>query len=355
MAGWSARHRWLVFGLWFVLTIGTFALSRAMGGISTQGATGGGSGFAATEASQGLAVLDTANQSREPGEQFVAVISLPDGSTSDQLAAVAKDAVAKLQATAVNGTPVFTPGTVIDPTTVSPQAGLLSPDGTSVQVPGRIPDDSAPQLDAIRATLDALRAAHPEAEIHSVSFSMINDDINAVVFSDLDRSLLLTIPITFVILLIAFGAFAASVVPLILALTSLLAAFGLLGIYSNLFTPGQPVRDTAGGAHRPRGGDRLLALHGHALPQRAAARPRHADRHRDRLEHGRAGSVLQRPRGDDLGRRSVRAARRAVPLDGTRHDRGDPRVGDRQPDVPARGARDPGTPHRLRPRPVLRS
>jgi RND superfamily putative drug exporter len=43
-----------------------------------------------------------------------------------------------------------------------------------------------------------------------------------------------------VILLIAFGAFAASVVPLILALTSLLAAFGLLGIYSNLFNPVSP-------------------------------------------------------------------------------------------------------------------
>src|SRR6185436_17340690 len=41
-----------------------------------------------------------------------------------------------------------------------------------------------------------------------------------------------TLPITFVILLIAFGAFVAAVVPLVLAVTSLLGAFGVLALYS---------------------------------------------------------------------------------------------------------------------------
>jgi putative drug exporter of the RND superfamily len=240
VASWSARHRWLVFALWLVATIGTFGVSRAMGGIKAQGATGGNNGFATTEASQGLQVLEDANRSKEPGEQFVAVITLPATDTADQRSAMISDAVAKLAATSVDGAPVFTAGSVIDPTTVAPAAGLVSPDGTSVQIPARIPITDTAQLDAIRTTLDELRAAHPEAEIHSVSFSMINDDINAVVFSDLDRSLLLTIPATFLILLIAFGAFAASVVPLVLALTSLLAAFGLLGIYSQLLNPVSP-------------------------------------------------------------------------------------------------------------------
>jgi len=32
VAAWSAAHRWPVFVLWFVLTIGTFVASLALGG-----------------------------------------------------------------------------------------------------------------------------------------------------------------------------------------------------------------------------------------------------------------------------------------------------------------------------------
>ena len=51
---------------------------------------------------------------------------------------------------------------------------------------------------------------------------------------------MLTIPATFIILLIAFGAVVASVVPLVLAITSLIAAFGILGIFSQLVEPVSP-------------------------------------------------------------------------------------------------------------------
>ena len=40
VALWSARHRWPVFGLWFVLTIGIFVASLGMGGIRAVAATG---------------------------------------------------------------------------------------------------------------------------------------------------------------------------------------------------------------------------------------------------------------------------------------------------------------------------
>src|SRR5204863_2356880 len=53
-------------------------------------------------------------------------------------------------------------------------------------------------------------------------------------------SLRLTIPLTFVILLIAFGAVIAAVIPLILAVTALLAAFGILGLYSQAISPVSP-------------------------------------------------------------------------------------------------------------------
>ena len=84
------------------------------------------------------------------------------------------------------------------------------------------------------------RAAHPELRIHAVSSTFINDDINELISVGLDDSLKLTLPLTFIILLFAFGAIVASVVPLVLAVTSLVAAFGILGIYSQVIGPVSP-------------------------------------------------------------------------------------------------------------------
>ena len=74
------------------------------------------------------------------------------------------------------------------------------------------------------------RSAAPSSA--TTSTTLINDG--------LDQSLRLTIPLTFIILLFAFGAIVASVVPLVLAISSLLAAFGILGIYSQVVGPVSP-------------------------------------------------------------------------------------------------------------------
>ena len=85
--------------------------------------------------------------------------------------------------------------------------------------------------------MEEARAANPDLTIHVVSFTFINDEITELISKDLDESLKLTIPLTFIILLFAFGAIVASVVPLVLAITSLIAAFGILGIYSQVVGP----------------------------------------------------------------------------------------------------------------------
>ena len=82
-----------------------------------------------------------------------------------------------------------------------------------------------------------LQAAHPEFRIHGLSGMLANQQISEIVNSDLDGSLRITIPLTFLILLIAFGAIAAAIVPLILAVTALLAAFGVLALYSQVIYP----------------------------------------------------------------------------------------------------------------------
>src|SRR5204863_220361 len=64
---------------------------------------------------------------------------------------------------------------------------------------------------------------------------------NQIVDRDLHRAELLSIPVTLLVLLLAFGALTAAVVPLVLALSAVAAGLGLLGPLSQLF----PVEDSA--------------------------------------------------------------------------------------------------------------
>ena len=67
--------------------------------------------------------------------------------------------------------------------------------------------------------------------------TMVNREVGALVNNDLDGSMRLTLPLTFLILLLAFGTVVAGLVPIVLAITALIGAFGLMGIYSQLVEP----------------------------------------------------------------------------------------------------------------------
>ena len=74
------------------------------------------------------------------------------------------------------------------------------------------------------------------------------DAISHVVDHDLQHAELVSLPITLIILLIAFGAFVAAVVPLLLGLTSVAGALGAFG--TRVAPRSQRIGDAAG--HRPR-------------------------------------------------------------------------------------------------------
>jgi RND superfamily putative drug exporter len=243
VAMWSARRPWLVLLVWLVATIGTFVASQALGGIKTQGATNS-SGFSRTESAEGGRVWSQANVAREPGEDFLVVVTGPAGATSDpEFHAAVSDVVASLRGATFEDQPLFRADSIIDPFSAPIYAGLTATDTTSARIPARIVYHATATRDPIaelKAAVEGPRQRHPAVEMHAVSSTLINEDINDVVSSDLEHSLVVTVPATFVILLIAFGAIAAAVVPLVLALTALLAAFGLLGLYSQIVDPVSP-------------------------------------------------------------------------------------------------------------------
>ncbi len=241
---------------------------------------------------------------------------------------------------------------VVDPFKVPPAAGLVSADGTTVQVVGNVPgerDQVAQRLAPVLPIVDAARAAMPSAEIHVIGNTFINQEINDLISHDLDASLRITLPLTFLILLLAFGAIAASVIPLVLAVTSLLAAFGLIGLYSQAVAAVSP------------NATQLIVLIGLAVAVDYSLFM--VTRFRVERRHGRTVPLAIEIASSTAGRAvffsglavmislagSVHARDRPLHVDGRGHDRRGPRVGPRQPDVPAGDAGDRRRPGEPRP------
>jgi RND superfamily putative drug exporter len=249
VAAWSAAHRWPVFVLWFVLTIGTFAASLAAGGTRAVDAVSRDQ-RAKYESTEANLVYSDANANAGPAapasQSFVLLVTNRAGTLTDPPAVAAiKDIVGRLGAlqSTVDGAtgPVFTD--LADPTTLPPEAGLFSPDRTTVRIAGRVLGDGiviTERLEPVPAAIDAIRAAYPAYEFHALNNALANDEISELITGGLDKSLVLTIPITFAILLIAFGAVIAAIVPLVLAVTALLAAFGVLALYSQYVSAVSP-------------------------------------------------------------------------------------------------------------------
>ncbi len=150
VATWSARHRWPVFVLWFVFTIGLFATSVAMGGTKTIQGTQASGGT--TESGIAESTFN-ASGGGTPHEEFVLVISSATVPATDPaFRATVADIVASLGSTKdASGAAVF--AQLVDPYGVPAEAGLISADGTTVRIVGAVSGDAAavtPKLNAVR-------------------------------------------------------------------------------------------------------------------------------------------------------------------------------------------------------------
>jgi uncharacterized membrane protein YdfJ with MMPL/SSD domain len=83
-------------------------------------------------------------------------------------------------------------------------------------------------LTRLQASIEAVAAEHPGVSAMAV-------DPTSGGGSDLHRAEQLSIPVTLMVLLISFGALVAALVPVMLAATAVIAAFGLLGPISQIF------------------------------------------------------------------------------------------------------------------------
>jgi uncharacterized membrane protein YdfJ with MMPL/SSD domain len=117
------------------------------------------------------------------------------------------------------------------------QGGEVSADGHAALVQFEIAGDTTEAGDRVAPTLDAVAAAqadHPDLAIEQFGGASANEAVDDVINDDLAKAGMLSIPITLIILIITFGTLVAAGLPLLIGLTSVMAALGMVSITSHL-------------------------------------------------------------------------------------------------------------------------
>jgi uncharacterized membrane protein YdfJ with MMPL/SSD domain len=94
-------------------------------------------------------------------------------------------------------------------------------------------DDAADKIGPVLDRVDVAQQVHPEFFIGEFGEASAVDAVETAFADDLDKAGQLSLPITLLILVIAFGALVAAGIPLLLALTAVFATFGLVAVSSH--------------------------------------------------------------------------------------------------------------------------
>ncbi|MGI8778794.1 MAG: MMPL family transporter, partial [Solirubrobacteraceae bacterium] len=221
---WSAQHRKKAILGWFAFVILATVLG-GMVGTKTLADEDTGSG----ESKRGDQIVEAAGFPEETGEQVL--VQGKDGLKAGDPAftAIVKDVVSSLEQTK-DVSKVESP---LDPEF----ADNVSDDGRSVLVNFELPGDEDTAKDAVDAplaTVAALQKEHPRVVLGQFGDASAEKEIGEAFEEDFQKAEFLSLPITLLILLIAFGALVAAGLPLLLGATAVMGTIGLLGPISQL-------------------------------------------------------------------------------------------------------------------------
>jgi uncharacterized membrane protein YdfJ with MMPL/SSD domain len=113
----------------------------------------------------------------------------------------------------------------------------VSDDGHAALVDFDVAGDSVEARDRIDPVLAAVAAAqkrHPDLAVEEIGTASSNKAVNKTITDDLASAGMLSIPITLILLLITFRSLVAASVPLLIGLSSVIAALGLVNIASQI-------------------------------------------------------------------------------------------------------------------------
>ena len=120
----------------------------------------------------------------------------------------------------------------------------FSPDGRSALVTfDLLGDDDVIEdnVTPVLAAVDKVQAANPGLRVEQFGDASTDKALSKAFEDDLRKAETLSLPITLVILVLAFGALAAAGVPLLLAISAVAAALGLVGVVSQVVPVDQSI------------------------------------------------------------------------------------------------------------------
>jgi len=224
VAGWSARHRkTAVFG-WLLLIAAIFMAGQALGSRNLPQYDAGQSGQAERVLNQVAPARDNVYaetvliQATAPGATFA---------TDPAMRQAASQVAASLATLPTDATSIRTPLS-------AGGKALVSKDGRSALVTFDVPGNVA-DVDQAATTLQhavaGVQARHPDLRIAETGDASIQQAIDASL--NFGKAEATSVPVTLILLLLVFGALVAAGIPILLALTAVTAAIGVLTAISH--------------------------------------------------------------------------------------------------------------------------
>jgi uncharacterized membrane protein YdfJ with MMPL/SSD domain len=219
-ARWSARHRKVAIFGWLAFVVLSVMIGGAVGTKQLTDAE-------AVSGESGRAELALERAHLNPNEEMILVQSEGSTATDPVFATAVEEATQRL-------------GRVAAVEKISSPAeggGQVSADGHAALIEFQLAGDkekAEEEVDASLAATAAAQARNPDVRVEQFGGASASKAVEAAFSEDLSKAETTSLPITLVILLVAFGALVAALVPLLIGFSSVLATLGLLGLVSQL-------------------------------------------------------------------------------------------------------------------------
>jgi RND superfamily putative drug exporter len=223
VARWSATHPWRAIGLWLLLVVVAVGMSVV---VPKQQAEDKDTWVG--QSGQAAELIEKAGLGDRPTETVL--LTDPDGPLDR---AAASTAIAQLQQKLEGLDSIESVGQPV-----------WSDNGKAALVPMELkgtPDDASDNIEKIVATTAEVQQANPGLTITQAGNASVDAGIWKQVGSDLAKAEKLSLPITFALMLLAFGALIAAGIPVLLAFSAVGAALGFYAPLSYLFPDGGSV------------------------------------------------------------------------------------------------------------------
>ncbi|MFD9219397.1 MMPL family transporter [Streptomyces sp. NPDC060064] len=227
--GWSARHRWAAVGIWVLFVILAMAAGSAAGTVKLKD-----SEQLKGETTQAAKITAEAGVEEPAGETVLVQARNGSVKATDAGFRKAVDEVMK----AVGDTGAVTAVT-------SPyDTKSISKDGRSALVQFDVrgdPETAGDRIEPVLKAVATVQDGHKELRIEEIGGASMRKTFDDAFGDDFQQAELSAVPVALGILLIAFGALVAALLPVALAITAIMATMGLMGVVSHF----QPMSDSA--------------------------------------------------------------------------------------------------------------